>query len=78
MRRCELGIPLVDCILISHAQVTSRANRNKVLYRHIAALALWGIVTALIVKHVHPIRTPNNFTLCIKLTANLQQPHLFA
>jgi hypothetical protein len=76
--RCELCIPLVDRILVTHAQITPRANRNKVLYRHIAALTLGSVMTALVIEYIHLVRTPNDLTLSIKLATNLQEPHLFA
>jgi hypothetical protein len=72
MMRCELSIPLVDGILISHAQVTTRANRNQILDCHVTALTLRSVMTALIIKYVHLVRTPDNLTLRIELATHFQ------
>lgn len=75
--RSKLRIPLVDCELTSHAHVTSRTDRNKVVEGRSSALGFWNIMTALVVECVHPIRAPNDLTLYVKLCSNFGKPHLF-
>jgi hypothetical protein len=77
MRRRKLFIPLVDCILVAHAQITARTNGNQVLHGHITTLALGSVVPTLVIKYTHLVRTPNDLTFCIKLAPDLQQPDLF-
>jgi len=68
----KLCVPLVNCILVSHTQVTTRADRNQIIYRCDTTPAFRGIVTALIVENTHAICAPNNLTLCIELGSNFQ------
>jgi hypothetical protein len=75
--RRKLCIPLVDCIFVAHAQVTTGTNGNQVLNSHSTAFALRSIVTALVIKNSHIVRAPNDLTFCIKLATDLQQPDLF-
>ena len=77
-RGCELGIPLIDRIVIPHTDITPPANWHEVVNCCLTALGFRDIVTALVIKHIHTVRAPDNLTLGLELLADFEYPYLFA
>jgi hypothetical protein len=68
--------PFINCIHISHTPVTPGTNRDQVVKRRLAALALWHIVAALIIKDIDAVRTPGDTTLGFKSMPHCRDPYL--
>ena len=72
MLRRKLGIPLVDRVLISHAHIAASTDRYNVVQSGRAALALWNVMTALVIKDGHLVCAPDDLALGIKESSNLR------
>ncbi len=76
-RRPKPRVPLVNGIIVAHAAVAAGTNRNKVVKRRLATLALGNVVTTFIVKHTDFVATPSDTALGFKHVAHVGNPHLF-
>jgi hypothetical protein len=75
---CELSIPLVNRVAISHAVVTARADGNQIINICLTAPTLGDIVSALKVEHTDTVTTPYNPTFTIELVTHQANPNLLA
>jgi hypothetical protein len=73
---CELLVPFVDGITVARTAVASGTNRDKVVKSRLATLALWYIMTTLIVEHSDAVLTPRHPTPSFELTTHAGKPHL--
>ena len=68
---CELGIPFIDRVLVSHAHVAARADGDDVIQRGWTSFAFGYVMAALVVKHGHLVCAPGHCTFRIKDSSNL-------
>lgn len=75
-RRPVLRDPFINCIRITHAAVTPRANGNQVVKSRLATLTLRDVVSTFIVKHRNLVLAPGDVTLGVKAMSHAGNPDL--
>ena len=75
----EVGIhcvPLVNRILVSHAGIASRTQRNQIIQNGGTSARLGNVVSHVKVKYGNPVLTPNGHTFVVKCGSAMANPHL--
>ncbi len=75
---CKLLVPFVDGITVTHTAVAAGADGNKVVKSRLATLALWYIMTTLVVKDSDTVRTPRDAASAIEPIPHTGDPDLFS
>ena len=70
--------PFRNRVLTSHGQITSIADRNKILNRRGPALGFRNTVTGLKIKHIDLIGTPAHRAFLFKHTPHFRDPDLLS